>query len=250
MGSKTAIGWCDHTFNIVWGCVKVSEECKNCYAQTWAERYGYKVFGPLAPRRVFGEKHWQEPLAWNAKAQKAQGRRRVFCSSMADVYEDHPVVNELRPRLWGLIEQTPWLDWLVLTKRPENVLRMTPSYPNNLWIGTSVGLQKRVNERLPALVEVPAAIRFLSCEPLLEAIDLSPWLDLIDWVITGAESGKGARPMQHDWVRALRNQCQYQHVPLFYKQDVVNGEKIVEPELDGKQWVEFPESPAVATLWR
>jgi protein gp37 len=107
------------------------------------------------PRRFFKEKHWQEPLTWNRQAEKQGHRRSVFCASMADVYEDHPAVVDERQKLWKLIEATPWLNWLLLTKRPENILLMSSwgrrTWPDNVWVGTSVGLQKHAEERIPRL---------------------------------------------------------------------------------------------------
>ena len=152
MADKTKISWCDATFNPWWGCVKVSEGCQNCYAETFAKRTGHAIWGPAATtqRRTFGDKHWQEPLKWNADAVKAGERRRVFCASMADVFEAHPQLHTERALLWAMIEQTPALDWLLLTKRPENITRMVPprwledgpgwpgpGWPRNVMTGTS-----------------------------------------------------------------------------------------------------------------
>jgi protein gp37 len=113
-------------------------------------------------------------------------------------FEDHPTVEQERCKLWPLIEQTPMLNWVLLTKRPQNILQMVPwsgAFPHNVWIGTSVENQRRANERIPVLLAVPAVVRFLSCEPLLEAVDLSAWLPFLQWVIVGGESGAAARPM-------------------------------------------------------
>ena len=109
-----------YTFNPWWGCFKVAPECKHCYAADIAHHYHKDVWGPetTTPRLLFGEKHWQEPLAWNRQAQRQGHRRSVFCASMADVYEEHRDVASARFKLWELIEQTPWLNWLLLTKRP------------------------------------------------------------------------------------------------------------------------------------
>ena len=214
-----------YTFNPWWGCLKVSEECHHCYAEDIARHYGHHVWGPSATtaRRRFGEKHWQEPLRWNRQAQQAGYRRSVFCASMADVYEDHPDVESERQKLWTLIEITPWLNWLLLTKRPENILALSPwkhgkRWPENVWVGTSIGLQSRAIERVPLLLEVPAVVRFVSCEPLLGPLDFSPWLPALQWVICGGESGLQARPMNPDWARSLRDQCQAAGIPFFFKQ--------------------------------
>ena len=118
------------TFNIVWGCQKVSEGCHHCYADAFARRTGRSLWGPSAPRRTFGESYWKQPLSWQATAERLGHRLNVFCSSMADVFEDHPTVATEREKLWPLIAATPMLNWLLLTKRPQNILSQEP------WQGT------------------------------------------------------------------------------------------------------------------
>jgi protein gp37 len=203
-----------YTFNPWWGCLKISEECQHCYALDIAHHYVKEpLWGPAATtsRRLFGEQHWAQPLQWNRQAARNGHRASVFCASMADVYEAHPQLERERQKLWPLIEATPMLNWLLLTKRPQNILTMAPwgrsSWPDNLWIGTSVGLQKHAQERLTALLEVPAVVRFVSCEPLLGPLDLTLWLDGLDWIIAGGESGPHFRPLNLDWSRNLRDQC-------------------------------------------
>ena len=264
MGESTDIQWVNrhlsdgtviqgHTFNIAWGCMRVSEECKNCYAEGISNHYGFKVFGPSVntERRTFGEKHWQEPLAWNRKAQKEGHRHSVFCCSMADVYEDHPTIAQERLKLWKVISQTPWLNWLLLTKRPENILSMSPwqeTWPDNVWVGTSVGLQKRAEERVPILLKVPAVVRFLSCEPLLGPVDLSPWLDQLQWVISGGESGPKHRPFDLEWARLLRDQCLEHRVPYFFKQVGGKNHNSGGRLLDGRTWDEMPSEVSVSRM--
>lgn len=124
MGIETEIAWTDSTFNPWWGCQRVSPGCERCYAETFAKRVGLQVWGPKQERRFFGEKHWREPLRWNEQAAKAGARRRVFCASMADVFEERLDLAAARARLFGLIRLTPSLDWLLLTKRPENAARL------------------------------------------------------------------------------------------------------------------------------
>lgn len=214
MAENSAIEWTDHTFNPWWGCTRVSPACTHCYAATLAKRFGYG-WGKNADRRFFGDKHWAEPLRWDRAAENAGERKRVFCASMADVFEDRADLWNAQERLWDLIEATPHLDWLLLTKRPENILRMVPTcwrdpqchdgWPPNVWVGTTVEDQERADERIPHLQAVPAPVRFLSCEPLLGPIDLN--LEGIGWVIAGGESGHGARPMHPDWVESIRDQC-------------------------------------------
>src|SRR6202142_157626 len=228
MGKDSSIEWTDHTFNPWWGCAKVSPGCANCYAEAWARRVGDAIWGKDADRRTFGQKHWEEPIKWNAAAASEKNRKRVFCASMSDVFEARIELNSQRKRLWLLIESTPWLDWLLLTKRPQNIRHMVPwanNWPENVWIGTSVEDQQRAIERLPHLLQHPAKRRFLSCEPLVDAVDLSPWitkrpkpLHQIDWVIAGGESGAKARPMFPGWARQLRDQCNTAEIPFHFKQ--------------------------------
>lgn len=221
MARNSAIEWTHHTFNPWWGCTKVSEACRNCYAEVWARRIGQHVWGAGAERRFFSDKHWREPLAWHRQATKAKQRRRVFCASMADVFENRAELGPWRERLWPLIESTPSLDWLLLTKRPESVSRMVPwsdEWPANVWLGTTVESQEHVDTRIPALLGNPAAVHFLSCEPLLGLLDLSEYLSQISWVIVGGESGGQARPLDPAWVRTLRDQCQLAEVAFHFKQ--------------------------------
>lgn len=222
MGKNSKIEWTDHTFNPWWGCTKVSEACKHCYAEAWSKRVGQKVWGPKADRRLFGEKHWLEPRKWNADALSDRRRRRVFCASMADVFEDRRSLDPWRTKLWELIEATPQLDWLLLTKRPEHVGGFTPwgeTWPDNIWLGTTVENQAAADERLPHLSKIPAAVRFISAEPLRGALEIEPWLrTTIDWVITGGESGPKARPSSPSWFRGLLTQCAAAGVPFHFKQ--------------------------------
>src|SRR3990167_7551738 len=142
MGTTTAIAWTHSTFNPWWGCTKVSPACDACYAEAWAKRVGQKVWGAGAPRRYFGDAHWREPLKWERAAQKDGEPHRVFCASMADVF-DNEVGQEHRERLWALIRSTPHLTWQLLTKRIGNALAMLPAdfgpdtYPH-VWVGMTV----------------------------------------------------------------------------------------------------------------
>jgi protein gp37 len=240
-----------YTFNIVWGCMKVSEGCKHCYADTLSSRYGFSLWGPQAERRTFGDAYWRRPLSWHAEALRQGHRRNVFCSSMADVFEDHPVVEQERRKLWPLIAQTPMLNWLLLTKRPQNILQMVPwpgAFPDNVWIGTSVENQRRAVERVPLLLEVPAVVRFLSCEPLLEAVDLSAWLSSLQWIIAGGESGPLARPMAAAWARSLRDACVAASVPYFFKQWGGRTSKAGGRLLDDQQWDEMPSEVCTVSI--
>ncbi len=184
MGANSKIEWTHHTFNPWWGCTKVSAGCANCYAEGTARRWGTR-WGKYAARRFFEQPYWDAPLKWNSAAKSAGQHRRVFCASMADVFEDmppNPAIDKARADLWKLIQATPHLDWLLLTKRPQNILSMVPlgwargGWPLNAWAGTSCENQAEADKRIPELLQLPALIRFLSCEPLLGPLDLKNYL--------------------------------------------------------------------------
>lgn len=272
-----------YTFNPWWGCVKVSEGCKNCYAERDSNRWGFDIWGPQAGRRFFGEAHWHKPLTWNRKAEALGEQHRVFCASMCDLFEIHPdtgvnrKMDQERERLWGLIEGTPNLIWMLLTKRPENVTGIWPwdvvDLPSNVWLGTSIesnGIYGygRVFDLLS--VHPRPSVLFLSIEPLIGPVDIGlTAAKLIDWVIVGGESGPNARPMHPDWARKLLSDCQRAKVPFFFKQwgewqpvdqsdNMVPGNtrEHVWPDgtislrigrknagrlLDGKEWSQYPD---------
>lgn len=219
MGFNSKIQWTTHTYNPWWGCTKVSDGCKNCYAESFAVRYGHDIWGIGKQRRLLSENHWKEPLKWNNIAKEQNERHRVFCASMADVFEENAPQGEVK-KLWGVIKQTSNLDWLLLTKRPHRILDNLPDdWGNgykNVWLGTSVE-DERVVERINHLVSVPAAIHFLSLEPLLGPLPNLP-LKNIDWVIVGGESGAGSRPMKLDWVLDIHQQCLAANTAFFLKQ--------------------------------
>jgi protein gp37 len=242
MGESTKIEWCDHTFNPWIGCTAVSPACDHCYAESLARRYGWAKWGKGAPRKLTSDANWRKPLAWDRAAEKAGVRRRVFCASLADVF-DAEIPDAWRLKLMQLIWSTPNLDWLVLSKRPQVGKKFFEhqAMPANVWLGTTVEDQKMANLRIPILLSIPARVRFLSCEPLLSDIQLrTEWLMRLDWIIAGSESGHGARPCDLDWVRSLRDQCQTAGVHFFWKQHVINGRKLSTPALDGRTWVERP----------
>lgn len=241
MSAGTSIEWADHTFNPWWGCSRVSPGCENCYAEKWAKRFGVK-WGVHEARRTFDAKHWAEPVKWNAAAGKAGRRDRVFCASMADVFDDHAPLSEYE-RLWRLIEVTPHLNWLLLTKRPQRFLvhlgDLAKTHPN-VWLGVTVEDQRRADERMPLLVKQSAARKFVSYEPALGPVNLEPWAAQFDWVITGAESGPGARPFDENWARSMRDWCTKTGTFFFYKQRLEGGRKVSLPSLDGVQHAEVP----------
>lgn len=256
MAEKTGIEWCDSSFNPWIGCSAISPGCANCYASTFAKRVGRD----FDTRTRTSEANWKRPLKWERNAQAFQAehgrRQRVFCASLADVF-DNEVDPVWRSDLFKLICDTPNLDWLLLTKRVGNVFRMLPfgwqdfGMPLNVWLGATVVNQEEADRDIPKLLAVPAAVRFLSVEPMLGPIDVR-WVFAdagvircpkcmfgtnilnhgpcpndgetlrndpgIDWVICGGESGHGARPMHPDWARSLRDQCAAAGVPFLFKQ--------------------------------
>jgi protein gp37 len=227
MAEKTGITWTDHTFNPWWGCVEVSPGCDNCYARTDAHRYGHEVWGKDAGRRFFGEKHWNEPRKWNKQA-LAEGRRhRVFCASMADIGEANPALDAEKAKLWHLIRETPYLDWLLLTKRPAQLVNHLPDdwgegWPQ-VWLGTTVE-NNDYRWRIRGILKAPAGAHFLSVEPQIGPVDLRDYLTRtrsryrVDWVIIGGESGVSARGYVLEWARDVIAVCREFDVTVFNKQ--------------------------------
>lgn len=284
MGETTGIAWCDHAFSPWRGCTKVSPGCDNCYAEAWSKRNPVQlgVWGDDGTRVVAADQYWRAPLRWDRLAADAGVRRRVFCASLADVFEDRPELDLPRERLFELIRTTPALDWLLLTKRPENARILladrgplarsvheadvldaieNPSdlrahvyertidgfidyrWPlPNVWLGVTAENQEQADERIPILLDTPAAVRFVSYEPALGPVKFTfqindDWqLDALrgeavtsidgstapggrlDWVIVGGESGPHARPFDIQWARDTVTQCQAAGVPVFVKQ--------------------------------
>lgn len=223
MGQNTKISWATHTFNAWWGCTKVggSPACENCYAEAWSRRTGFDIWGDEKPRRYFSDKHWNEPLKWNAAAEKAGERARVFCMSMGDWAEGRPEQAPHLERLWELILNTPWLDWLMLTKRPQLITKLCPLRSQRVWQGVTAETQKWLDLRWEHLKQVDCEIYWLSVEPLFERIVLPEdflRLGKRGWVIVGGESGPQARPMNPEWARLLRDQCMVAGVPYHFKQ--------------------------------
>lgn len=261
MAENSGIEWTHHTFNPWIGCTKVSPACDHCYAEEWNKRYeGGKNWGPHADRRR--TKTWGNPVKWNAEAQRLGIRYRVFCASLADVFDNHKsILPEWREELWSLIKRTPHLDWLLLTKRPQNIKKYLPSdwgkgYPN-VWLGVTVEDQKEAERRLPYLRSIPAAVRFLSCEPLLGPLELrrvaipeyvgsmNMLMDGVGWVIAGGESGLNFRHADPDWFRALRDQCVEWNVPFLFKQWEGRSQREIKAlgrELDGQVHDGYPSS--------
>lgn len=239
------IEWTDHTFNGWIGCTKVSPGCDRCYAERVGHRLQVK-WGPGQGRHRTSVAYWNEPRKWDKAAALAGRRDRVFCMSLADVF-DNEVPEFWREDLWNLIHETPNLDWLLLTKRIGNVRNMLPPDWShrcpNVWLGISVVNQEEADRDIPKLVNLRAAKRFISNEPGLQRIDLCGHFGMwwnqtmkcwegtgqyinrdawgnkrIDWVITGGESGHGARPYNALWAESLRAQCAGAGAAFFMKQ--------------------------------
>lgn len=322
MAENSKIEWTDHTFNPWMGCTKVSSACAHCYAERDMDhRYGKVKWGPQGTRVLTSAANWKQPLKWNREAARDGVRRRVFCASLADVFEDWagPVqlmnggevvccdscgkvhrdpdayaecpcsrwlqradfakLSDVRRELFALIDATPHLDWLLLTKRPENIHAMWPRCTHckgngriemlehcqvcrgrgmephrpNVWLGTSVENQEYAELRIPELLKCRdlSPVLFLSCEPLLGPVELQN-IKSIDWVIAGGESGPHARPIHSDWFRGLRDQCQAAGVPYFFKQWGEHdesrhrvGKKAAGRLLDGCEHSEFPTTAAM-----
>lgn len=232
MGSTTGIAWADHTFNPWRGCTKVSAGCANCYAATMSRRNPAVLgeWGPHGQRAMAAPSYWRLPAQWDKAAKRDGVRRRVFCASLADVFEDRPELVGPRRTLFSAIAATPNLDWLLLTKRPENIARLIPGAPlRNVWLGVSVEDQAAADARIPILLDTPAAVRFVSYEPALGLVDFgdrfsryreigSELLPCPAWVIVGGESGAKARPFDVAWARSVVEQCREAGVAVFVKQ--------------------------------
>lgn len=228
MGEDSKIEWCHHTFNPWIGCTKVSDGCTHCYAEVETfprvqRGRGLELWGANAARHVTGNANWRKPLAWARAAAEVGERHRVFCASLADVMEDRVDLIAPRERLWQLIYDTPELDWLLLTKRPENIASLTAplcaerGWPSNAWMGATTENRVQAHTRAAHLKTIPAPVRFLSVEPMLGPIDDLP-LDGISWAIFGGESGDHARPCAVEWIERGIDQCRAANVPPFVKQ--------------------------------
>lgn len=210
MGEKTGISWTDHTFNPWWGCTKVSAGCDRCYAEAFDKRVGGAHWGKDQPRRIFAQKHWNEPLAWDRKAAEANCREMVFCASMADIMDDEAPAGE-RERLWELIDRTPNLIWQLLTKRPQRYERYLPTKfkHGNVWLGATTEDQENYNLRWPILAQVCDQWNlrsWISYEPALGPLTMVDFPIWPTWVIFGGESGGGHRPADPEWCRSLKRE--------------------------------------------
>jgi protein gp37 len=231
MGEHSKIEWTHHTFNPWIGCQHVSPGCDHCYAEAqnaYRKWSADGAWGPHAARRKTSPANWRNPIRWNAAALKARVRHGVFCASLAD-WLDNRVPRAWRSELAALIKITPMLDWLLLTKRPENFRKLVPTWaefgcPWNVWFGVTAEDREHYERRWPILRNTPARVRFISYEPALGPLSMFPFphdrkLPLTpDWIICGGESGSKAREMDPQWARDLRDECACIGVAFFFKQ--------------------------------
>lgn len=272
MGANSKIEWCTDTWNPLHGCSKVSEGCRNCYAIGATRRLAECTPGPRFEGLVkdgnwtgvvrLDEKLLLQPIRWSRP-------RRIFVNSMSDLFHGD-VSEEMIDEVASTMAMCHWHTFQVLTKRAERmrdysiatskIERWSQRYSNifdalnatdgdgtatwplpNVWLGVSVEDQKAAEERIPLLQQTPAAVRFLSVEPLIGPVDLGRGLlDGIHWVIVGGESGPKSRPMDLDWARSIRDQCVVAQVPFFFKQVGGVNKKAAGRLLDGVEWNEFP----------
>lgn len=265
---NSKIGWTDNTFNPWIGCKKVSPGCANCYAEALMDKRMKRVeWG--GPRSLTSESYWRQPITWDRKAHQSGQRLRVFCGSLCDWLDEDVPISWLA-KLLNLIVDTPMLHWQLLTKRPENwrprleaiagevaPAGRAPAYYaqrwldgnlerlDHLWIGTSVETQALADKRIPALLSIPATLRFLSCEPLLGSVDLRrihhDGTNRIHWVIAGGESGVAARTCDIEWFESLAEQCAAADITFFMKQmgSYPLGLQLKSPKGDNpKEWPE------------
>jgi protein gp37 len=219
VAENSKIEWTDHTFNPWLGCTKISPACDHCYAESWAKRTGQAGLW-AGERRRTSAANWHMPVKWDRFARRDGVRRRVFCASLAD-WLDNRVPEAWRADLAALIADTPNLDWLLLTKRPENLARLAPwrenDVPANVWLGITAEDQAHFDRRWRRLRDWRACVRFVSYEPALGPLSM-PHTDKPDWVICGGESGASARVMDPAWARALRDECAAEGIAFFMKQ--------------------------------
>lgn len=273
MGINTGIEWTDDTLNLWEGCEEVEGNplCENCYARELAKRFGKDLWGGNVPRRAV-KSAWKNVNKMQRLAKEAGEIRLVFVMSIGDIFEknmplqipaknpeggaDFTTTGEIRDLFFERITEGayPNLVFQFLTKRPSIVMRLVPEswhtdWPQNVWVGTSAGDQKNVDSYLPHLKKIPAPVRFVSMEPLMGDVDLSQHTDYIDWIITGGESGRKARPMHPSWEKSVRKQAEEAGVPYFFKQwgewkpiCAMEGDECSNLYVDAKKYPEgFPE---------
>lgn len=235
MSKNTTIEWTERTWNPFSGCVKVSPGCDNCYAETLAERYrgtsGFPNGFDLTLRpHVLGDlKKWKKPA-------------RIFVESMSDLFLGSVPVDYFL-KIWETMLEVDWHQYQILTKRPIPAARLIKDHgldlPPNFWLGVSVESQEWADQRIPALLDIPSKVRWLSCEPLLGPVDITSYIDGLDWVVDGGESGANRRPASYDWFRSIRDQCQTHGIAYFHKQGNAHWSG-KDRFLDGRTWDEYP----------
>jgi protein gp37 len=254
----STIEWTDNTFNPWWGCVNVSPACDHCYAEKLDKRRIFDTathWGNNATRLMQSDYYWDQPHAWNRRAERRGINERVFCGSMCDVMERRSDLNAPRKRLFTLIEETPNLIWMLLTKRPQEFGKLLPKgwlkdARPNIWLLTTVETSDYL-WRIAELLKAPAVVHGISVEPMLGRVKLpATFLELGKraWVICGGESGPGARPAQIEWIRNCRDQAVSAGLPFFFKQwgnhnsDLIriNNKHDAGRLLDGREWNEYP----------
>lgn len=237
MGRKTNIPWTDSTWNPIRGCTAVSLGCANCYAARMALRFSglgkpyhglvrSTAHGPQWTRKIkMIKEHLVDPLCWREP-------RRIFVNSMGDLFHEGISFDDIA-KVWKIMDWAQHHTFQVLTKRPDRMREFVRWWgdlpPDNLWLGVSAENQEWADKRIPILIDIPATVLFVSCEPLLGAVDLSDYFraktaislvsaEGVTWVVVGGESGSGARRMDLAWARSLRDQCRKYGVPFFFKQ--------------------------------
>ena len=245
MADNSAIEWTDATWNPVTGCTKVSPGCAHCYAEAITLRFGKGT--PFLPGKSEIKLHPERlrlPLFWRRP-------RRIFVNSMSDLFQE-VVPYEFVRQVFEVMSQARQHIFQILTKRHEELRNLASKldWPPNVWIGVSVENQYWADRRIPALLDVPAAIRFLSVEPLLKPVNLRPYLGGIRWVIVGGESGPKARPIQAEWVQKIRDDCKAAEVPFFFKQWGGRTSKAGGRILEGRTFDEMPPTKFQNTRWK
>lgn len=221
MAENSKIEWTDHTQNFWVGCAKISPACDHCYAEAWAKRTGHPELWAGSRRRT---KTWNDAYKFDRDAGNAGVRARVFTNSLSDFF-DNQAVPEWRKDAWKVIRDTRKLDWLILTKRPQNIAGMLPEdwgagYPN-VWLGTTAENQEEYDRRRLHLLRVPAGVHFFSVEPMMSPVirDLANERGKNTWYICGGESGDYRRAFDLEWAEKLRVSCAETKTPFFFKQD-------------------------------
>lgn len=220
MAENSKIEWCDHTFNAWIGCTKVGPPCDHCYAEALSNRYGWVTWGPHGERKRTSPANWKKPLQWAKQARKDGTRPKVFSLSLGD-WLDNQVPQQWREDMAEVIESTPELDWLLLTKRIQNFDKLAPwnIVPENVWLGITCGDDIEYERDWPKLRAIKAPVRFISNEPALGPIDpCAVRGDVPDWIICGGESGPKYRDMPLDQARVLRDSCAALGIAFFFKQ--------------------------------